>query len=278
MDRHHDVAVLALARDCARTVPAFLQWIDELDAGGVSTFVLVGENGSRDDTRGLLSRAQAAGVLRLEDTGFMRDLPRLRRMAEGRQHMAARLAEARVAPRAVCVLDLDEPMSSPPRVEAFRAALARLLAADDLFAVASTSSPTYYDLLAFDDGQIAFDHLLDDIRAAETDPFTYYRLFADRIYPQQWRLTSPLEIRCVSAFNGLCLYRYGDYARGSYTAGSDFRVCEHLTFNRSIAAATGRAMVIDPTLAVRTPVEHGRRSFPMFWAQRALKGVRRLMA
>ena len=82
----------------------------------------------------------------------------------------------------------------------------------------------------------------------------------------------------MSAFNGLCLYRHEDYSRGSYTAGSDFRVCEHLTFNRSIAAATGRAMVIDPTLAVRTPVEHGRRSLPMFWVQRALKGVRRLTA
>ncbi|GJE18448.1 glycosyltransferase family 2 protein [Methylobacterium marchantiae] len=271
-----DLAVLALARDCAKTLPNFLRMIESLEAGGVSTFAIVGENGSRDATRALLVEAASRGLLRIEDTGFMSGLPRLERMARGREALAMRLRRTPVVSPLVCILDLDEPMSAAPDVASLRRVMARLLDDHDRFASAATSRPTYYDLLAFDDGSLSFDRLDEEIHARETNPFRYWSFFQKTIYPAQRQLTSDRTIPCVSAFNGLCLYKGEDFALGSYCDGSDFRLCEHLTFNRSVAAATGRAMAIDPDLVVTMPVEHGSRSFGAFWAQRVQKLALRL--
>lgn len=260
-----DFAFLALAKDCAGTIPHFLDLLGTLRRSGASAIALVGENGSRDETRALLQRAQARGEITLVPTPFMAEEPeRLRRMALGRERLKSELETSGLAPRFVCVLDIDNVIAAPPTVPALFAAASKL-DRPGIFGVSATSRPHYYDLLAFEDERRSFVTLLDDIAKSRRDIFTYYRFFRSRIYPHQQALTDDDEIACVSGFNGLCLYRAEIYRLGHYIQSGP-SICEHLVFNRRLATLTGGAMLIDPGLTLRTPVDHAQQSFlPFAW-------------
>lgn len=212
------------------------------------------------------------------DTSFLAHVPgRLQRMALGRERLAAEVREMGDGVRAVCVVDVDEQFFDSLDPALLVARLQRLESDDAVFALSATSRPTYYDLLAFEDGCRSFPRLLEQIRQREGHPLAYYRFFRDVFYPAQRSLTTDDDIVCTSAFNGLCLYRRDSFVAGSYLppAGGEW-ICEHVTFHRSIARATGRSMVVDGTLVLPTPPEHGHRSLPGFVAQRLVKLVRRL--
>ncbi|WID96682.1 glycosyltransferase family 2 protein [Bosea vestrisii] len=268
-----DFAFLALAKDCATTIPRFLALIETLRRKGMSVAAFVGENGSQDGTRLLLQRAEARGEIILVPTPFMADEPeRLRRMALGRERLKSELEASGVEARFVCVVDIDNVIAAPPSVAALLAAALKL-EQPGIFGVSATSRPHYYDLLAFEDEHRSFETLLDDLAKSRVDIFEYYRFFRSRIYPHQRALTDDREITCSSSFNGLCLYRADTYRLGSYLqAGSS--ICEHLVFNRSLAGLTGGTMLIDPGLVLRTPKDHSEQSFVPF----AWRRLRKLVA
>lgn len=260
-----DFAFLALAKDCAATIPRFLGLLETLRRHGLGVTALVGENGSRDGTRMLLERAQERGEITLVPTAFMADEPeRLRRMALGRERLKSMFEASGIEARFICVLDIDNVLAAPPTVSALLAAASKL-ERPGIFGVSATSRPHYYDLLAFEDSHRSFVTLLDDLARSRTDIVAYYRFFRSRIYPQQRALTSDHEIACVSTFNGLCLYRADGYRLGSYLQAGH-AICEHLVFNRRLASLTGGAMLIDPGLVLRTPGDHAEQSFlPFAW-------------
>lgn len=269
-----DIAFLCLARNCAGTVPAFLAMLAALRESGLRCAAFVGENGSHDGTAALLDTAAGRGELTMVPTRFMAAIPaRLERMAAGRQHLKDVLAASGLEPRLVCVTDLDNVLSRPPTPAAFRRA-ADKLDGSEAFAVAATSRPWYYDLLAFDDGTDAFEYLLDEIAEQKTNPLLYFQYFQQRIFPARRRLTIDQDIPCVSAFNGLCLYRGEAYGLGSYL-DAPYRRCEHLTFNRRIAEALGARMVIDKDLVLATPDDHTIEPFVPFVWNRLVRTVRR---
>ncbi|MCO5090983.1 glycosyltransferase family 2 protein [Bosea sp. (in: a-proteobacteria)] len=271
--RRCDFAFLSLARDCAPTIPRFLDLLAALRSRGLSLAAFVGENGSRDGTRALLERAEAAGQLVLVPTAFMAKIPdRLARMALGRERIKMELDASRLEPRIVCVLDLDNVLARPPSATALIEAAAKL-DRPGIFGVSATSRPHYYDLLAFQDEGRSFETLLDDLAASRGNIFSYYRFFRSRIYPHQQALTDDREIACASSFNGLCLYRAEVYRLGSYLR-SGRSICEHLVFNRRLAEMTGAKMLIDPGLVLPTPIDHSEQSFlPFAWRR-----LRKLMA
>lgn len=260
-----DFAFLALAKDCAATIPRFLELLGTLRRNGTSVAAFVGENGSQDETRSLLQRAEAQGEVILVPTPFMADEPeRLRRMALGRERLKSELEASGMEPRFVCVLDIDNVIARPPSIAALLAAASKL-DRQGIFGVSATSRPHYYDLLAFQDEHRSFDTLLDDLAKSRIDIFAYYRFFRSRIYPHQRALTDDREIVCASSFNGLCLYRADTYRLGNYLQAGP-STCEHLVFNRRLAALTGGAMLIDPGLVLRTPIDHAQQSFlPFAW-------------
>lgn len=260
-----DFVFLALAKNCAGTIPRFLELLATLRRNGSSVTAFVGENGSSDGTRALLQRAQMLGEIRLVPTPFMADEPRrLRRMALGREQLKRELDASGIQTRFVCVLDIDNVIVQPPSPTALLAAAAKL-DRPGVFGVSASSRPHYYDLLAFEDEHRSFTTLLDDLAQSRSGIFQYHRFFRSRIYPYQRALTSDREITCGSAFNGLCLYRADIYRLGSYLdAASD--ICEHLVFNRHLGALTGRTMLIDPSLVLRTPADHAEQSLlPFAW-------------
>lgn len=276
-----DVVFLSLARDCAAAVPGLLRGLEALRTSGLRVRLVVGENGSRDSTRALLEDAAlSTGMVQVLDTSFMAaGASRLERMAMGRQFLADRVKEFAWSFGAICVVDLDEPFLESLDPAVFSSRLLRLEADDKTFALCASSRPTYYDLLAFEDDAQSFVGLDKRIQRLRSNPIGYYSLFRDVIYPEQDRLTSDSDIVCTSAFNGLCLYSAETYSLGSYMPTEDAQwICEHITFNRSIAVATGRKMVIDGAFVIPMPPEHGRRALPGFIWQRARKLPRSVAA
>lgn len=274
--RSYDIVLLALARDCARTLPSFFRAMDYLGAeGAFEVSAIIGENGSRDSTRALLEAAAAANPrIRVVDTSSMAAAHcRLQRMAIGRELLAQHIDKSSLG--VVCVVDVDEPFLECIPPETLYDAINRLMSDESIFAVAASSRPTFYDLLAYEDDSCSFETLQKDLTGLKRHPFAYYRLFRNVVYPAQRRLTSDFDIRCRSSFNGLALYDAQTYVLGSYlpSAQSDFP-CEHVTFNRSLCAVTGRRMVVSASLVLPTPVEHGPRTLAGFVWQRAHKWLR----
>ncbi|WP_171059075.1 MULTISPECIES: glycosyltransferase family 2 protein [unclassified Arthrobacter] len=271
-DYSYDIVFLALARNCADTIPGFVQGMERLRQAGIRVAAVVGENGSEDDTRELLEDAAAAtGVVHVVDTSFMSGAAsRLERMALGRQFVARFAKDMLLPARSICVIDVDEPFLENLQPDVLLSALQRVMDGD-VFAVSATSRPTYYDLLAYEDGERSFADLGERIRNAQHNPFAYYSFFRKFVYPEQRRLTSDTDTLCRSAFNGLCLYSAGTYALGTYIPENGPWICEHITFNRSLASATGLQMVVDRALVVPMPSEHGRLTLVPFMWQRMRK-------
>jgi hypothetical protein len=262
-----DIAFLSLAKNCAGTLPAFLEMLSTLRSSGVYCIAYIGENGSGDGTNVLLREAEQRGELTLIPTNFLTEVPdRLQRMALGRQHLKDVLDNSGLNAQFICVADVDDVMKQPPPINTIRKAMMKL-ERSNVFAVSATSRPRYYDLLAYEDDSISFEFLQEEINAQKRNPFSYYRFFAMNVDPYRRRLTSEHELLCTSAFNGLCIYKTEAYALGSYL-DSDFRRCEHLTFNRKVAKATGARILIDPDLVLSTPSDHAEKKFmPFVWSR-----------
>lgn len=270
-----DVAFLALAKDCRDTLPHFVDFIRALRRSGMRCVAFVGENGSTDGSAEFLAAVERAGELVVVATPMMSATPdRLQRMALGREHLKNALAGSGIDVAYVCVADTDNVMRRPPSVDAFRQALAKLQR-PELFGVSATSHPHYYDLLAYEDDGLSFEHLAVEIKAHQTNLLAYYRFFTEAIYPHQRALTSDRERLCRSAFNGMCVYAARDYHLGSYLATGDDGVHrpEHVVFNRALAAATGRKMLVDPGLVLETPDDHRQKRLAAFAWQRLRKAV-----
>lgn len=241
---------------------------------GIRVHALVGENGSDDGTRYLLSAASAStGLLTVVDTAVMSNsTDRLERMALGRQLLADRAKSLSASARVVCVIDVDEPFLDHVSATALNVVLQKLSSCHSLFAVSATSKPSYYDLLAYEDEHTSFHDLEERLRRLRGNPYRYYMLFKNTIYPEQDRLTRTFDFTCTSAFNGMCFYKGESYHFGSYRPRADVpSVCEHVTFNRSMVAATGGYMEVNASLVLPMPKEHGRRTLPGFLWQRLRK-------
>lgn len=260
-----DIAFLSLARNCAKTLPAYLQMLRDLRASGMHCIAYVGENGSKDGTNILLREAEQRGELTLISTNFMAEMhSRMHRMAAGRQHLKEVHEKSDLKARFICIADIDNVIQKPPSATAIRDAMIKL-ASSDIFGVSATSRPSYYDVSAYEDDIITFELLPEKIEEQKRDLFRYHKFFKQNVYPHQRRLTSDREIICTSAFNGLCIYNADAYAHGSYL-DSDFRRCEHLTLNRQIAKITGARMLIDPGLVLVSPTEHTEKMLiPFIW-------------
>jgi hypothetical protein len=263
------ILFLCMARDCARTLPVFFTYLKQLDGNRFACSAIIGENGSSDATRSLIE--QAAGPrIALLDTAFMANAAsRLGRMAVGRQALADAALARGFREEFVCVADLDNVMAAPPPPGAVRAASASLRSNPYLFAVGATSRPVYYDLLSLRaEGFEFLENLSCEIEAAKRRPWSYYRFHQNRIYRIQQRMTGCGPVLCASSFNGFCLYRARDYRLGSYRAPDEAKVCEHVSFNCSIARGSGKRMMISPHLAVQAPMDHTPVGFLRFWADR----------
>jgi hypothetical protein len=263
-----NVLFLCLARDCAKTIPTFFSYLRRLDDAGFHCSAIIGENGSRDVTRTLITRAVGERI-ELLDTSFMAKAEtRLQRMAMGREALKRKACERAGPVDYICVADLDNVMQAPPDPATVNSAIARLRADRNLFAAGANSRPFYYDLLSLRAEGHDYSGLNAEIARAKRNPFTYYQFHQRRIYSRQKQVASQQPMRCQSSFNGFCVYDASCYHEGTYRASNEAEICEHVTFNLSIVRKTAKDMVIAPELVVQAPPDHAPAGFFRFWADR----------
>jgi len=252
------LTILALARDCADSMPRFVALLETLSQGGIDVLAIVGENGSVDGTRALLELASEAGApLRVVATDVIATIPaRLTRMCAARAMLALEAAAHDVPSGFVAVLDLDDVLDHTPPASAFHEAFTTLADDPTIAAVAARSVPYYYDVLALRWTGHHQKNVQTDLDLTKRRPWGYYRTHRE-IYDIQRRMTAAIDPVCTSAFNGLCIYRAGDYFAQRYDALMQADVCEHVPFNEAICARGGRRIKIGVGLIVGMPHEHG---------------------
>ena len=259
--------MLGLARNCASHLPEAFDTIADWRVRGATVRVIIGEDGSTDNTRELV-REHAELVDTRGGSG-----PRLERMARARQKVLEHYT-AGERTDVVLVVDLDGSFLSAIELDAIVRARDHL-EQPGLFGVSATSHP-YYDLLAFESDTVSFAQLSEEMAAAQRRPLTYRRFLERRVYTAQHELDRSDDHLCISAFNGACFYRGSDYAAATYLSEHGAAsVCEHMTLNRQLAA-DGRRILVDHALVVSAPVEHVRSTALRFYARAARRGIGRL--
>ncbi len=263
------IVFLCLARDCATTLGVFFNYVEALRSSGVKCDVLIGENGSRDNTRAIIVSAGSRNVQLVDTSAMSAGATRLNRMAIGREILLHAARDLNLLDHNfVCVADLDNVMVRPPEVAAMLRSLTQLDSDETLFAISATSQPVYYDLLALRASGHDYTPLHTAIEEAKRKPLAYFQFHRDRIYRWQHEVTRQIPLRCESAFNGLCIYKASDYNLGSYLADSDLPVAEHVAFNASIGRRSGRQILISPELVLDTPGDHRPVNVFHFWLDR----------
>lgn len=268
---------LSLARNCAKTIPRFLAYLEKLEAHGFNCAAIIGENGSTDGTRRILTQASKADIVLLDTSGMAEGNSRLARMAIGRQALLNAALARGISEDAICVVDLDNVILAPPEPAAVRAAIVRLREEPTLFAIGASSYPVYYDLLSLRiSGGNELADLSEKLARAKENIFTYYQFHRDYIYRIQKRYTSLVAGYCKSSFNGMCIYRSIDYAVGSYRSNAESDVCEHVSMNLSIGRKTGKRMFVSPDLILQAPSDHIPVGFARFWIDRVRERMNRI--
>jgi hypothetical protein len=264
-----------LAQNCAHTLPVFFSYLEYLGREGLTCNAILGENGSRDQTRDLILRARDRGVQLLDKSFIEGYSNRYARMAAGRQALLDCSVKRKVRCEYICVADLDNVILEPPAFRGVSGAISRLRQDRMLFGVGASSQPVYYDLLSLRAPSHDYSALIQEIASAKKRPLSYFQFHKRRIYCNQRAMTEPRPIECLSSFNGFCIYDAEDYRIGTYRSDQEAGVCEHVTLNLSIARATGKHMTILPELYIRTPADHGPVGFVRFWYDRIAERVRR---
>ncbi len=283
-DFEDGIVFLALARNCAKYLPALFSFHEQLSAQGVPVATVIGENGSTDGTLEVLKAAQQRlKNLVYLDTSFIEEIPksqRTRRLGEARSALAGYASKHFPGAKYICVIDVDNVLLRMPSPQSFLASARKLDQRKDIFAVSAVSKPYYYDLAALRSQAFFNENVLRLIADNKRNILKYYSFMAENIYQVQRDFTASGIRLCESAFNGLCIYNPADYYLGSYVDPSAPDVCEHVILNLAIHSLTGRKVLVDDSLALAMPEEHGPQSLPYFVSSRALKlaqqGLQRL--
>ena len=258
------IKFLALARDCANSLPVLFALMRDLEAKGYLVSAVIGENGSKDGTRTVLLKAALNIQLEVIDTEFMATIPnRLERMARGREALKNRASDQDAD--YICVVDVDTVLNKHLNVNLFIALIEELSEAKTVFGVCAASYPVFYDILSLrmehgvlNDADILNQFVSNRDKRKPLRNYVRKILLMESCYRRQEEIGTGSGKTFLSAFNGLCVYRAKDYFAGSYIG--DFQLCEHVTLNENLAKNCGSGILVSRFFHLDAPVEHTRKS------------------
>lgn len=248
------IAVVGLARNCGKHLQDNLdRFMLTFASSAKSWRLLVCENDSTDNTKEVATRFAEKSMGRAD--AIVRDLKRQHRPNEFAGPRTEELAEYReecqnwVRHRCdycdyVVVIDWDA-WGGWSRVGS-ETAFSYLAEDVEAYGMASVS------LL-----ECEMPYVKDDRSLGVKGQWVHYDCWALRLnsywddysrgvggWKHQWLppVGTPI-VKVRSAFGGLCVYKTGDFLRGTYS-GQD---CEHVTFHRSIEALTGKSLYLNPS-------------------------------
>ena len=254
------VAVLAVARDCERHLPAALRNLASLTSIYGDAYFAFAVSDSTDATAERLEEwlggHRKGTVLQLGT--LERELPlRPVRIAANRNACLDELRRCGERFDHLLVADLDDVLAAPVSRDAFARAASWLDASAERVAVAANAAPRYYDTWALRHERWCPYDVWHPIRNRPQSCSFKEAQFRE-VFRRQIVLPPHLPpIAVQSAFGGLALYKASRALDAAY-CGTDeegCEACEHVAFNRAVSAAGG-GIYIFPSLLVQAPAEH----------------------
>ena len=217
MNKKYDVIFLGLAKNVASTINLFFDSIRRIYKSNLKIKIIIGENGSKDNTREILKKIKNENfdldVIELDDLEKIKN--RILRLGKGRQILKEYIETKSIVSKFVGVIDLDEVMINGINENQFLNSI-KLLEENKsfLFGISAKSKPYYYDLLPL----IIENYFEIDVYSIQTKVslLDLYSVRKKNIYDFQIRITKMRDVETISSHNGLTIYFYDDFILGNY--------------------------------------------------------------
>lgn len=246
------VAIVGLARDCARSLPANFYRASKIAKNAKDWRAMILENDSIDETKSMLARFQEHSGGKAQCV--TRDLGRASRSTE----MAGPRTEALAEYRTECqewvaknceefeyTIVIDWDAWGGWCHEGVMTGISYLATEPQSFGVASVSLLEHAHPAIFE-GKIGTQFMWSHYDCWALRLNSYWDDYSVGVggWKHQWLpLVGSQPIRVFSAFGGLAIYKTQDYLRGTYS-GQD---CEHVMFHRSVQEQTDRGIYLNPS-------------------------------
>ena len=253
-----NIVFLGLIQNSEKTLIYFLKFYNLIKKNYRNTYLIIGENDSKDNTRKILDNfAKKNPNFILVDTSFSKKYKfRLEKMSNLRATLSKNLKFIKKKIDFVCWFDLDDVIKNSLSPKKFYNSNLKLLSKPNLFGISSSSKPYYYDILSFRKKNFFIKNIYPI--SLVKNIFTGYRLRKKYIYDIQKKITHSKDLETISSFNGMCIYYFKYFKLGSYLDKKRIirRQVEHVTFNKKINASTNKFILIDRDFCLNLPYEH----------------------
>lgn len=256
--KNKNIVFLGLIQNSQETLKYFLKFYTRIKKYYKNCYLIIGENGSKDDTLKLLKNFQKKEKnLIIEDTSFSEKYKyRLEKMSNLRECLKNTIETLNKKIDFTCWFDLDDVIANSLLPKKFYNLNLKLLNKPNLFGISSSSKPYYYDILSFRKKDF-FNKNIYSI-SLNKNIFTGYKLRKKYIYDVQKKITKFKNIETISSFNGMCIYHYKYFKLSSYLDKKRIMrtQVEHVTFNKKINKLTNKFILVDKDFCMNLPEEH----------------------
>ena len=256
--KNKNIVFLGLIQNSEETLKYFLKFYTKIKKHYKNCYLIIGENGSKDDTLRLLKNFKKKEKnFIIVDTSFSEKYEyRLEKMSNLRQSLKDKIKTFKKKMDFACWFDLDDVIKNSLSPKKFYNSNLKLINKSNLFGISSGSKPYYYDILSFRKKNFFTKNIYPI--SLEKNIFTGYRLRKEYIYDIQKKITHSKNLETISSFNGMCIYHFKYFKLGSYLDKKRIirSQVEHVTFNKKIYALVNKYILIDNDFCMNLPYEH----------------------
>ena len=249
-----DIIFLGLAQNCENFLDNFFKQIDKISyEKKISVFI--GENGSMDYTFDKIQKKISKNkIYNFVDTTFIEKYPdRIKRLAHARQCLHDKIIELNLRSKYICVVDLDDVINDQFNLELIHNLCETLRKNQDkYFGISLNSKPYYYDILNFESEEFPNKSIK---KLQNNKKINSYKDRKKFIYEVQKKITEKKVFETISAFNGLCVYKFDEYIASKYLEDRKDQTPEHLYFNRILSKNLNKKILVTENF-FRMPKEH----------------------
>ena len=181
----------------------------------------------------------------------------MKRLSLGRQILKDYINKKKYKSKFIVVNDLDEIFKKKISLKNFLK-ISNTLQKNNkfLFGISVKSKPFYYDLLVLKIKDI-FEYDVLKIQKSRSIKSILQRISIISNYKR--KITYMNDLKSISSYNGMCIYIFKDYQKGSYISKGKKNITnniDHLSLNLGIHSKTKKYILISNTLNLFTPKHH----------------------
>jgi len=234
--------ITGLCKDVEKELPVVLQNMKKMASYFDKSQIIIFENGSKDNTRQILSKTDNVTVIGSNDivNGISN---RMERIMKIRNYILEYVKQKQINPDYFISCDMDNVLTY---MEGFETCFET----SDWSATFPISNGKYYDIYALRNENVQSDCWLDIENAVRNgkDPEKAKEQF---VYQHQKDYRNQASFNVISAFNGVGIYKYCKIKDLKYTINSQ-NGCEHVLFHKKISGNK----VVNTRFRVNTCDEH----------------------